>query len=95
VAAKQLASARRHKTLWVLYNRGSGSPSFLNIHDSIVKHLRVKVPGWTGRQIVPAPMLLNMAGGGAVGDIDVLEKKEGFSKLVLHNAREGTRTPMV
>jgi hypothetical protein len=61
----------------------------------MVKHLRVKVPGWTGRQIVLAPMLRNMAGGDAVGDIDVLEKDEGSSKLALHNAREDTRTPMV
>jgi len=56
--------------------------SVLDIGDSITTHLHVKTRGWTDEQMVLSLILLNMAGGDAVGDMDILEKDQGFSKVL-------------
>jgi hypothetical protein len=66
----------------------AGLPVYLDlawvfdVHESIARHLHVKVRGWTDQQIVLALMLLNIAGGDAVSDIDILEKDQGFSTVL-------------
>jgi hypothetical protein len=56
--------------------------SVLNLGESIATHLHVKTRGWTDEQIVLSLILLNMAGGDAVDDMDILEKDRGFSKVL-------------
>jgi hypothetical protein len=56
--------------------------SVLDLGASIAKHLRVKVRGWTDEQIVLSLILLNMAGGDAVNDMDILEKDQGFCEVL-------------
>lgn len=56
--------------------------SVLDVGASIEAHLHVKVQGWTDEQIALSLILLNMAGGDAVDDIDVLEKDHGFCKVL-------------
>jgi hypothetical protein len=56
--------------------------SVFDVCQSITRHLEVKVRGWTDAQMVLSLMLLNIAGGDAVDDIDILAKDEGFSKVL-------------
>jgi Transposase DDE domain group 1 len=56
--------------------------SVLGLADHIRAHMHVKVRGWTDEQIVASLILLNIAGGDAVDDIKVLNKDEGFSKVL-------------
>ena len=56
--------------------------SALGLADSITAHMHVKVQGWTDEQVILSLVLLNLAGGDSVGDIDILEKDEGFSKVL-------------
>ena len=37
--------------------------------------------GWTDSQIVSSLILLNLAGGESVSDLDVLDKDEGFGRM--------------
>jgi hypothetical protein len=56
--------------------------SVLGLGDHIRTHLRVKAQGWTDEQLILSLMLLNLAGGDSVDDIRVLEKDEGFCKVL-------------
>jgi len=56
--------------------------SVFDVGANIAKHLQVKVRGWTDEQIVLSLILLNLAGGDAVDDIDTLEKDQGFCKIL-------------
>jgi hypothetical protein len=56
--------------------------SVLDVGASVSKHLHVKVRGWTDEQILLSLILLNMAGGDAVDDTDILEKDQGFCKVL-------------
>lgn len=51
---------------------------------SIGRHLRLREggQGWTDRQVVMALMLLHLAGGDCVEDLQVLEGDEGFCQLL-------------
>lgn len=52
--------------------------------ESIRKHLRVRDAGqgWTDVQVVLGIVLLNLAGGDCVDDLEVLERDAGFSEIL-------------
>jgi hypothetical protein len=56
--------------------------SALGLADSIAAHMHVKVQGWTDEQMILSLVLLNLAGGDSVGDVNILEKDEGFSRVL-------------
>jgi len=56
--------------------------SILGLGDHIRTHLQVKAQGWTDEQMILALILLNLAGGDSVDDIRILEKDEGFCKVL-------------
>jgi Transposase DDE domain group 1 len=56
--------------------------SVFDVGRSIATHLHVKVRGWTDEQVLLSLMLLNIAGGDAVDDIEILEKDQGFCKVL-------------
>ena len=58
--------------------------SVLGVGDCIRAHVRVRKSGqgWTDEQAVLSLMLLNLAGGDCVDDIRILEKDEGFCKVL-------------
>ena len=69
----------------------AGLPLFLDLAwvtglvESIRRHLKLREgqQGWTDAQMVMALILLNLAGGEHVSDLEVLEQDPGFSQ-VLH-----------
>ena len=56
--------------------------SVLGLGDHIRTHLQVKAQGWTDEQMILSLILLNLAGGDCVDDLRILEKDEGFSKVL-------------
>ena len=57
--------------------------SVMGISESIQQHLQLRtLQGWTDTQVMLSLILLNLAGGDCVDDIKVLEKDEGFSKVL-------------
>jgi len=69
----------------------AGLPAYLDLaqasglRDSIVRHLKVcgdKSQGWSDHQIVMALILLNLAGGDCVADLDKLEADEGLCQVM-------------
>jgi len=58
--------------------------SVLGVGDCIRAHVHVRESGqgWTDEQAVLSLMLLNVAGGDCVDDIRILEKDEGFCKVL-------------
>jgi hypothetical protein len=58
--------------------------SVLGVADCIRAHVQVRKSGqgWTDEQAVLSLMLLNLAGGDCVGDIRILERDEGFCKVL-------------
>jgi hypothetical protein len=58
--------------------------SVLGVGDCIRAHVQVRESGqgWTDEQAVLSLMLLNLAGGDCVDDIRILEKDEGFCKVL-------------
>jgi len=58
--------------------------SVLGVAESIGTHVHVRDSGqgWTDEQAIVSLMLLNLAGGGCVDDIRILEKDEGFCKVL-------------
>jgi len=54
----------------------------LGLGDHIRAHLHVKAQGWTDEQIITSLVLLNLAGGDSVDDIRILDKDEGFCKVL-------------
>jgi hypothetical protein len=67
----------------------AGLPAYLELahvaglRKSIERHIGVRgSQGWTDAQVVTALMLLNLAGGDSVEDVQVLESDEGFCKVV-------------
>lgn len=51
---------------------------------SVEQHLRIRTgeQGWTDRQMILSLILLNLAGGDCVEDIDKLEADEGFCRIL-------------
>jgi len=69
----------------------AGLPTYLDLaqasglRDAIRRHLSVRGPGdqgWTDSQVVMALILLNLAGGDCVADIDRLEADEGLCRVM-------------
>ena len=67
----------------------AGLPAYLDLayaaglRDSIRSHLRVTADseqGWTDSQIILSLILLNLAGGDCVEDLDILEHDIGFAE---------------
>ena len=58
--------------------------SVLGVADSIRAHVHVRTSdqGWTDEQAILSLILLNLAGGDCVDDIRILEKDEGFGKIL-------------
>ena len=54
----------------------------LGLGESIASHVRVKVQGYTDEQMIRSLVLLNLAGGDAVDDLAIIEKDEGFCKVL-------------
>ena len=71
----------------------AGLPAYLDLvhvaslSQSIQRHVKLREgkPGWSDAQMVTALVLLNLAGGDAVEDLEILEKDAGFGQ-VLRNA---------
>jgi len=67
----------------------AGLPAYLELghvaglRKSIERHIGVRPDqGWTDGQVVTALMMLNLAGGDSVRDLQILEADEGFCKVV-------------
>jgi hypothetical protein len=58
--------------------------SVLGISDCIKEHVHVRESGqgWTDQQAILSLILLNLAGGDCIEDIGILEKDEGFCKVL-------------
>ena len=58
--------------------------SVLGLADHIRTHMHVREShqGWTDEQVILSLVLLNIAGGDCVDDIKILEKDEGFCRLL-------------
>ena len=55
----------------------------MGLSSSVEKHLSVRASGrgWTDAQVVTSLVLLNLAGGDCVDDLDILERDEGFCRV--------------
>lgn len=69
----------------------AGLPAYLDLaqaaglRDSLCRHLTIcsdNAQGWSDHQIVMALILLNLAGGDCVADLDKLEADEGFCQVM-------------
>jgi hypothetical protein len=78
----------------------AGLPPYLELAvvsgltDSIRRHLRVcsgQKQGWADDQIVMSLVLLNVAGGDCVDDLRILEKDDGFTRVLLRVEMHGLR----
>src|SRR5271166_1608351 len=57
--------------------------SVLGLGDHIRAHMHVRESqGWTDEQMILSLILLNLAGGDCVDDLKILEKDEGFCKVL-------------
>ncbi len=63
----------------------------MGLSRSAEKHLQVRVSGrgWTDAQVVTSLVLLNLAGGECVDDLDILEADEGFSRVLRRTYMQG------
>ena len=54
------------------------------LKSSVERHvgLREHRQGWTDSQMITSLILLNLAGGESVSDLDVLDKDAGFSRML-------------
>ena len=53
------------------------------INEQIKNHLKIKHQGWSDEQIIISLILLNLAGGTCIDDIDALNSDEGLSIILL------------
>ncbi|MEI7696152.1 MAG: IS1380 family transposase [Chlorobium sp.] len=54
----------------------------MGVGESIERHLHIKQQGWTDKQTILSLMLLNLAGGDCVNDLEKLEGDDGFCKVL-------------
>ncbi len=61
-----------------------GLAHIIGLGRSVKKHIRVREAsqGWTDSQVVMSLILLNLAGGDCVEDLNILEADEGFSRIL-------------
>ena len=75
----------------------AGLPLYLDLAfrsglvESLRRHLEVRRggQGWADEQVVLALVLMNLAGGESVSDLEVLEADEGFSRLLRRVEQHG------
>lgn len=63
----------------------------MGIGESIEKHLHIKQQGWTDKQTILSLMLLNLAGGDCVDDLERLEGDDGFCKVLRRIEQKGVK----
>ncbi len=63
----------------------------MGIGKSIEKHLHIKQQGWTDRQMILSLLLLNLAGGDCVDDLEKLEGDDGFCKVLSRIEQKGLK----
>ena len=61
----------------------------MGLSEMIGNHLHVKQRGWTDAQMVLSLILLNIAGGDCVEDLRMVEKDEGFCKVMRRAEQKG------
>jgi len=61
----------------------------MGLSKSVEKHLSVRGRGWTDSQVVTSLVLLNLAGGDCVDDLDSLEADEGFCRVLRRTYMQG------
>ena len=63
----------------------------MGLSRSVEKHLAVRVRGrgWTDSQVVTSLVLLNLAGGDCVDDLDIFEADEGFCRVLRRTYMQG------
>ena len=56
----------------------------MGLRGWVERHVGVRAggQGWRDSEVVMALVLLNLAGGESVGDVEVLEKDEGFCRIL-------------
>ena len=76
-----------------------GLPAYLDLarvaglSRSIERHVRLREggQGWSDSQVITSLVLLNLAGGDAVDDLRILEKDEGFCRVLRRAETYGMR----
>ena len=63
--------------------------SALGLFGSIGTHMHIKSEGWTDSQIILTLILLNLAGGDSVDDVNILEKDEGLCRIIQRIEKKG------
>jgi hypothetical protein len=63
----------------------------MGLSRSVEKHLAVRAGrrGWTDAQVVTSLVLLNLAGGDCVDDLDILQADEGFCRVLRRAHMQG------
>lgn len=63
----------------------AGLPVYLDLASVLGlgrQHMHIKERGWTDEQTILSLILLNLAGGDSVDDLEVLEKNKGFCSIL-------------
>lgn len=62
----------------------SGLAHIMDLSGSVRNHIRVRqdTQGWTDSQMIMSLILLNLAGGDCVEDLNILEADEGFCRIL-------------
>ena len=69
----------------------SGLAHIMDLSGSVRSHIRVRqdTQGWTDSQMIMSLILLNLAGGDCVEDLNILEADEGFCRILRRVERHG------
>ena len=62
----------------------TGLAHIMDLSKSVTDHIRVRenTQGWTDSQMIMSLILLNLAGGDCVDDLNILEADEGFCRIL-------------
>ena len=62
----------------------TGLAHIMGLSKSISHHIRAReiTQGWTDSQVILSLILLNLAGGDCVDDLNILEADEGFCRIL-------------
>ena len=63
----------------------------MGLGESIERHLHIKQQGWTDKQILLSLIMLNLAGGDCVEDLQKLECDDGFCKVLRRIEQKGMK----
>lgn len=63
----------------------------MGLQEQIGHHLQVKQRGWTDAQMVSSLIMLNLAGGDCVEDLERVQKDEGFCKILRRVEQQGMK----